>query len=80
MTARRQSTYRDRTILRRMIDISTENTSTGIWAMDDVLRDQQHRLVARGSGHYHDSYERLLNGWVIKTCRLTRVSMHLLSA
>jgi SnoaL-like domain len=58
------------------IDILTETTAHGIWAMEDVLRDQQHHLVLQGSGHYHDTYERNQGGWVIKTCRLTRLSLH----
>jgi hypothetical protein len=59
------------------IDVLTETTAKGIWVMDDVLRDQQHRRVLQGSGHYQDTYQRLDGGWTIKTCQLTRLSLYL---
>ena len=61
-----------------IIDILSDTTATGIWAMEDILRlpkDQPSRYgytYLHGFGHYHEQYVRLANGWRIKTTRLTR--------
>jgi hypothetical protein len=57
------------------IDILTENSAVGIWAMCDELRDKDRRLIVRGNGHYHETYERLETGWAIKTAKLTRLTL-----
>ena len=61
-----------------IIDILSDTTATGIWAMEDILRlpkDQPSRYgytYLHGFGHYHEQYVRLANGWRIKATRLTR--------
>ena len=57
------------------IEIVNETSATGIWAMEDVIRSAPEAppFRMRGYGHYHDSYERLDTGWVIKTTAITRL-------
>jgi hypothetical protein len=57
------------------IDILSESAALGVWAMSDELRDRDCRLIVRGSGHYHETYERAASGWAIKAVRLTRLSL-----
>jgi hypothetical protein len=57
------------------IDILGDDRATGIWAMMDEIRDRQYRLVLRGWGHYHETYERGAGGWVIKTARIARLQL-----
>lgn len=57
------------------IDIVTEKTATGVWAMEDVIRSVPGAGPVRlnGYGHYHDCYERLERGWAIRSTRITRL-------
>jgi len=55
------------------IDILSDTTARGIWAMEDTIWDLDHKIVLHGHGHYHETYERLARGWVIKTMRITRL-------
>lgn len=57
------------------IEVLGETTARGVWAMHDELRDRSHRLILRGSGHYHETYERSSAGWAIKTAKLVRLSL-----
>jgi hypothetical protein len=59
------------------IEILGDDRATGIWAMMDEIRDRQYRLVLRGWGHYHETYEREAGGWVIKTARIARLQLQL---
>jgi hypothetical protein len=59
------------------IDIVSDTTATGIWAMEDLLWVQDGAPVPyktlRGFGHYHETYEKLDGAWKIRTVRLTRL-------
>ncbi|WP_395647683.1 nuclear transport factor 2 family protein [Terricaulis sp.] len=55
------------------IAIESADTARGVWAMRDEIYDKSGRLIVSGSGHYHETYERLASGWVIKTSKLTRL-------
>ena len=57
------------------IEIVSETSAIGIWAMEDVIRSAPEAPPFRmhGYGHYHDSYERRETGWVIKTTAITRL-------
>jgi hypothetical protein len=57
------------------IEILDDVTAKGIWAMQDEIRDLEHRLVLRGCGHYHETYERGPAGWLIKTARISRIEL-----
>jgi hypothetical protein len=65
------------------IEITSESTATGIWAMEDRLyRTKQHPLAdgstyLHGFGHYHEEYVRLPKGWRIASTRLTRLRVQL---
>jgi uncharacterized protein (TIGR02246 family) len=57
------------------ITITSSNTATGIWAMEDELwwPDGSPVRHMHGYGHYHETYEKTDEGWRIKTMRLTRL-------
>lgn len=57
------------------IEITGPDTATAIWAMQDVVVNAPggEPINLRGSGHYHDTYVRLADGWAILTTRITRL-------
>ena len=57
------------------IDILDMKNAKALWPMTDTLRDRSGRLILRGAGYYHETYENLSSGWVIKTARLSRLSL-----
>jgi hypothetical protein len=62
-----------------IIEITSDTTATGIWAMEDRLyRDKDHpdyddASFIIGFGHYHETYVKLGVGWRIRSTRLTRL-------
>jgi uncharacterized protein (TIGR02246 family) len=56
------------------ITLTSPNTATGIWAMEDMLRWPDGREL-HGFGHYEESYEKQGGTWRIKTSKLTRLRM-----
>jgi hypothetical protein len=59
------------------IEIVTDTTARGIWAMEDTLRwpdepDAPLRSL-HGWGHYLETYERVAGRWYIKTMKLRRL-------
>ncbi len=65
------------------IEITSDTTATGVWAMEDRLyRTKQFPLedgsiYLHGFGHYQETYVRLERGWRIQTTRLTRLRVQL---
>jgi hypothetical protein len=65
------------------IEITSDMTATGIWAMEDRLYRTKQFPLADGSiylhgfGHYHETYVRLDTGWRIQSTRLTRLRVEL---
>jgi hypothetical protein len=61
------------------IEITGPDTAAGIWAMQDIVMSAagDAPLNMRGSGHYHDTYVRLAQGWAIQTTRITRLILEL---
>lgn len=55
------------------IDVLTDNTARGVWALEDILRFPSGELLLNGFGHYHETYEKFGEDWQIKTSKLTRV-------
>lgn len=57
------------------IDILTEDSATGIWALADILRMPDGAPFARfrGYGHYHERYVREEGAWRIAALRITRL-------
>ena len=54
------------------ITLTSPSTATGIWAMEDMLR-WPNGMEMHGYGHYHETYEKIADGWRIKTTTLTRL-------
>lgn len=61
------------------IEITGPDTAMAIWAMQDIVLSApgDPPLNMRGSGHYHDTYVRLADGWAIRTTRITRLILDL---
>jgi hypothetical protein len=53
------------------IALTSDETATGIWAMEDWLVFGDGREL-HGAGHYHETYEKQDGTWRIKTLHLTR--------
>lgn len=57
------------------IVITSSDTATGVWAMEDMLfwrqGDEDHWL--HGYGHYHERYRKDAGGWRFVYRRLTRI-------
>jgi hypothetical protein len=54
------------------IDLTSETTATGIWALNDIVI-WPNGMRLDGYGHYHETYEKGSEGWQIKTSKLTRL-------
>jgi hypothetical protein len=65
------------------IEITSDTTARGIWAMEDRLYRSPGNPLADGSsylhgfGHYHETYVRTPVGWRIQSTRLTRLRIEL---
>ena len=53
------------------IDLTSDTTATGIWAMEDMLFFDAGGSL-HGAGHYHETYEKRHGTWVITSLHLTR--------
>ena len=57
------------------IELTSDTTATGIWAMEDHLwwpEDSPLRHL-HGYGHYHETYRKGADGWRIASLTLTRL-------
>lgn len=59
------------------IEITGDTAARGIWAMEDVVVNAPggEPIDMHGSGHYHDTYVRLADGWAILTTKITRLAL-----
>jgi hypothetical protein len=57
------------------IELTSPKTAKGVWAMEDVLRwpDGAAIKTLHGYGHYHETYTRTAQGWLIQSSRLSRL-------
>jgi hypothetical protein len=56
------------------ITLTSWETATGIWAMDDYVQTDDGSIGYRGYGHYHESYRKdSLRGWLISGFELRRL-------
>ncbi|MFN8026690.1 MAG: nuclear transport factor 2 family protein [Acidimicrobiia bacterium] len=59
------------------IELTSDTTATGIWAMEDHLWVEEGSELPykslHGYGHYHETYEKVDGKWYIKTLKLTRI-------
>jgi hypothetical protein len=53
------------------IELTSETSATGIWAMFDYVELPEFTL--KGYGHYHEEYVKRGGRWEIKSIRLTRL-------
>ncbi len=56
------------------IELTSSDTATGIWAMEDLVRFSG-GIDLHGYGHYHEKYKKVENQWRIRFSRLTRLRM-----
>lgn len=56
------------------IEITSPTTAAGIWAMEDRVQ-WPNGVGLHGFGHYHETYEKRGERWLIKTTTLTRLRM-----
>lgn len=61
------------------IDILSDEEATGIWALDDILRQPAGSpfTLFRGHGHYHERYSRADGQWRIASLRITRLMIEM---
>ena len=63
------------------IEVLSPTTARGIWVMLDFCKYPKpgslpgDATTLVGYGHYHEAYEKLSRGWVIKTLKLTRLKL-----
>lgn len=66
------------------IEITSDTTATGIWAMEDMLRWSKASAFPNqelhGYGHYHETYEKTGGRWRIKTMKLKRLRVDIKEA
>jgi hypothetical protein len=55
--------------------IESDDTASGVWAMEDKLRWPPGQPVStlHGYGHYHETYRKVDGVWRIQSTRLTRL-------
>jgi hypothetical protein len=64
-----------------IIEVTSETTARGIWAMEDRIYQGAPNSSAKGAmslhgfGHYHETYVRTGGGWRIESVRLTRLHL-----
>jgi uncharacterized protein (TIGR02246 family) len=61
------------------ITITSPSTASAIWALQDMLIWPDGSRMY-GSGHYHDTYEKIDGTWLIRTSTLSRLHMEITSA
>lgn len=61
------------------IELTSNATATGIWAMEDMLRWPDGSEL-HGYGHYHEIYEKADGEWRIAASTLTRLRMDFTAA
>jgi hypothetical protein len=59
------------------IELTSESTATGIWAMEDLLIFADGNQL-HGAGHYHETYEKRDGAWVITSLHLTRTILRMI--
>ena len=55
------------------IQLTSESTATGIWALEDVVIDTANELTIRGAAYYRDEYVKLNGEWKIRSTGYERL-------
>jgi uncharacterized protein (TIGR02246 family) len=61
------------------INVTSPTTASGIWALHDVIK-WPNGVLMEGSGHYHETYEKVDGVWLIASSTLTRLYMDVTTA
>lgn len=54
------------------IELTSDTTATGTWALDDYVIDDQHGLTIHGAAFYRDRYVKVGGEWKIRHTGYTR--------
>lgn len=54
------------------IELTSDTTATGIWALDDYVIDEQYGLTIHGAAFYRDEYVKRAGEWKIRHTGYTR--------
>lgn len=54
------------------IDLTSDTTATGIWALEDSVIDEENQIALRGAAFYRDEYVKVDGEWRIKHTGYTR--------
>jgi hypothetical protein len=49
------------------IELTGDDTATGVWALEDVVIDTEHEITIRGAAFYRDEYVRIGGRWKIRS-------------
>lgn len=61
------------------VELTSATTATGIWALNDIIFFPDGSRLD-GYGHYHETYRKVADDWLIASSKLTRLHMALTSA
>jgi hypothetical protein len=64
------------------IDVTSPYTATGVWPFEDRVKEVRDGVIVsefQGYGHYWETYERNEGRWMIKSSRITRLRVDLLT-
>ncbi len=63
------------------VELDSETTATGIWAMEDMLQWGAGPVRSlHGMGHYHETYEKRDGRWYIASWQLKRLRVDMVPA
>lgn len=55
------------------IELTSETTATGTWALDDLVIDTQNQTTLRGAAFYEDQYIKVGGAWKIRATGYHRI-------
>lgn len=61
------------------VELTSATAATGIWALNDIIFFPDGSRLD-GYGHYHETYRKVADDWLIASSKLTRLHMALTSA
>ena len=61
----RPSFYSSHRVHHPEIELTSETTATGIWALEDTVIDTQYQITIRGAAFYRDEYVKIDGEWKI---------------
>jgi hypothetical protein len=56
-----------------ILELTSETTATGIWAMEDILTATDKGRTLHAYGHYRETYRKMDGKWRITSLHLTRL-------